>query len=266
MSEFDPSYFFFKLPLYSPITVSKENDQEFISIIALGASSYRDVLFDGYNPTRGQESTFSGYSPVSDVDHFYKYGGVSVIKIKCKRYDDVFTFLVRFDKDQNLFSKVGQYPSVADFHIFELKRYDKVLAKDKLKEFGRAIGLVANGIGIGSFVYLRRIFENLIWTTFTAHKQALNFSDADFTKMRMEDKIQTLKDHLPKFLVDNKALYSILSLGIHELKEEDCLTYFDTVRVGIEIILDEKLEEAKRQEKIKIATKNISDLHGRLKK
>lgn len=263
MSEFEPSYFFFNLPLYSPIQLTKENVDDFNSIMTMGRGQH-NITFDGYNPLRKQESTFTGWSPPDD--HFLKYGGNVKMQIRCKRYEDTITYLIHYDTEKHIVMKVGQFPSVADFHIFELKRYDKVLAKDKLKEFSRAIGLVANGIGIGSFVYLRRIFENLIWTTFTEHKQALNISNADFTKLRMEDKIQTLKDHLPKFLVDNKALYSILSLGIHELNEEDCLAYFDTVKVGIEIILDEKLEEAKRQEKIKIATKNISDLHGRLKK
>ena len=93
----------------------------------------------------------------------------------------------------------------------------------------------------------------------------LKISADDFRQLRMEDKIQALKDHLPKFLVDNKSLYSILSTGIHQLNEEDCLSYFDTVRAGIEIILDEKLEEIKRQEKMKIAQQKISDLQGRIK-
>jgi len=61
-------------------------------------------------------------------------------------------------------------------------------------------------------------------------------------------------------------LYSILSLGIHELEEDDCLSYFDTVRMGIEIILDELLEYLKRKEKMKMAQQKITDLNSRLKK
>lgn len=263
MSEFDPSYFFFKLPLYSPVTLTEENVNDFNHIMTIGRGGNNDT-FDGYNPFKRQESTFTGWSPPDT--HWLSYGGIAQMIIRCKRYEDELTYLLFFDTDKHTVMKVGQYPSVADFHIYELKKYDKVLSKDKLKEFSRAIGLAANGIGIGSFVYLRRIFENLIWTTFSEHKVAVNVSENDFLTMRMEDKIQTLKDFLPKFLVDNKTLYSILSLGIHELKEEECLAYFDTVRVGIEIILDEKLEEQKRQEKMKAAQKQISDLHSKLKK
>ena len=138
---------------------------------------------------------------------------------------------------------------IADFHIHEIKQYDKIISKEKLKEFTRAIGLAANGVGIGSFVYLRRIFESLILSTYTEHKDSIEIPETKFISLRMEEKIQTLKNYLPKFLIDNKSLYSILSLGIHELNEQDCLIYFETVKVGIEIILDEKLEEAKRKEK-----------------
>ncbi|MDX2171807.1 MAG: hypothetical protein SFY56_01720 [Bacteroidota bacterium] len=265
MENLSHSYFFFSLPLYSPIKITDENQHAFASIIALGAGEHKNISFDGYNPLRGQISTFTGWAPVEDVGNFYASGGVGTIRIKCKRYEDVFTFLVRFNKKEMIFSKVGQYPSVASFHIDELKQYDKILSKDKLKEFTRAIGLAANGVGIGSFVYLRRLFEYLIWTTFDEQKAELSLKDEDFSRLRIEDKIQALKSVLPKFLVENSNLYSILSLGIHQLNEVDCLNHFDTVRMGIEIILDEKLDEVKRNEKIKIAKQKISDLHSKLK-
>ena len=41
-----------------------------------------------------------------------------------------------------------------------------------------------------------------------------------------------------------------MSKDIHELNEDTCLNHFDALRVGIEIILDEKLEELKRVEKM----------------
>lgn len=266
MNELELEYFFFKLPIYKPIQLTKENWTSFLAILNLGRG-HGETSIEGYNPFRGLDSTFAGWSNIREsIEYFTQYGGTDRIGIKCKRYGDVLDFFIHYDTGKQILMKVGQYPSVADFHIYELKRYDKVLSKEKLKEISRAIGLAANSVGIGSFVYLRRIFEHLIWTAFNEHKAAVNMSDNDFAVMRMDDKIQTLKDYLPNFLVENKSLYSILSLGIHELKEDDCLAYFDTVRVGIEIILDEKLEEQKRQEKIKAAQKQISDLHGKLKK
>jgi len=264
MSEFAPEYFFFKLPLYTPIQLTNENSGAFNHIMTMGMPYNRDVTFEGYNPFRKQDSTFQAWHPAEE--HFLKYGGIDLVKIRCKRYEDELFYLIHYDPDKHIVMKVGQFPSVADFHIQELSKYTKVLAKDKLKEISRAIGLAANGVGIGSFVYLRRIFEYLIFTTFDEHKKTLGIADKDFIGQRMEDKIQILKDFLPKFLVENKPLYSILSLGIHELKEDECLAYFDTVRDGIEIILDQRLEEIQKQEKIKQAQQKINDLNSKLKK
>ena len=156
--------------------------------------------------------------------------------------------------------KIGQYPSIADFHISEIKQYKKLLSTDKLKEFTRAIGLAANGVGIGSFVYLRRIFESLIEDAYTMCKNDGTVDEENYKKSRMDQKIGLLSTHLPDFLVENKSMYSILSKGIHELDEETCLIHFDSLRVGIEIILDEKLDELKKKEKIELAKKKLMSI------
>ncbi|KKL23256.1 hypothetical protein LCGC14_2427220 [marine sediment metagenome] len=40
-----------------------------------------------------------------------------------------------------------------------------------------------------------------------------------------------IKDYLPEFLVENRSLYAILSKGIHALSEDECLQYFETVKI-----------------------------------
>jgi hypothetical protein len=77
----------------------------------------------------------------------------------------------------------------------------------------------------------------------------------------MDEKIELLKLHLPEFLVQNRKLYGILSKGVHELSERECLEYFDSVKVGVELILDEKLEQHKKQQKIKSAQDSLAKLH-----
>ena len=62
----------------------------------------------------------------------------------------------------------------------------------------------------------------------------------------MEDKIELLKGHLPPFLVENKRIYSILSIGIHQLDEQKCLSYFDIMKQSIIIILEE--DKRKKEE------------------
>ena len=63
----------------------------------------------------------------------------------------------------NSMMKIGQYPSVADMTFPELDAYKHVISKEDRKELGTAIGLFASGVGAGSYVYLRRILERLIY-------------------------------------------------------------------------------------------------------
>ena len=151
--------------------------------------------------------------------------------------------------------KIGQFPALAELHLPQIKKYRKLLG-ERHAELARAIGLASHGVGIGSFVYLRRIFERLIDE---AADKAIAAAEttADLTRLRMDDKIAALRHHLPEFLVQNKSLYSIMSTGIHDLTEDECLKHFGAVRVGIELILDEKLVVAERERKIAEATQHI---------
>lgn len=63
----------------------------------------------------------------------------------------------------NYMMKIGQYSSVADMTFPELDAYKHVISKEDRKELGTAIGLFASGVGAGSYVYLRRILERLVY-------------------------------------------------------------------------------------------------------
>ena len=45
----------------------------------------------------------------------------------------------------------------------------------------------------------------------------------------MDEKIKTLTGYLPPFIVEQNSIYGILSKGIHELSEEDCLKYYTVI-------------------------------------
>jgi len=261
LHKFSFSEFFFDIPLYSKIGIQESKDKFKLEDIISSRIGGERNDFDGYNPIRKIDSTFEiKYNSYYNQNDFLEKGGYRTIYVKCKRYNDLFTFSFFYNVEGEYLIKIGQYPSVADFHIYEIKQYDKLLSNDVLKEFTKAIGLAANGVGIGSFVYLRRIFENLILESFEEAKQEGKIEDETFNRSRMDEKIELLKNHLPPFLVENKFIYSILSKGIHELDENTCLEYFEPMKVGIEIILDQKLEKKKQKEKEKEVKKRIEQL------
>jgi hypothetical protein len=174
-------------------------------------------------------------------------------------------FMFRIQWQAGIVMKVGQYPSLADLAEREIKKYRKLLGTEAYAEFSRGIGLFAHDVGIGAFVYLRRILEKLISEAHQAAQSSAGWDDSTYLNSRVVERIYLLRDHLPPFMIENRALYSILSKGVHEWAEEECLQSFQIMKLGIELILDQKLEAQERQAKISSASKDISALYGQLK-
>ena len=145
----------------------------------------------------------------------------------------------------NSMMKIGQYPSIADMTFPELDAYKHVISKEDRKELGTAIGLFANGVGAGSYVYLRRILERLIYQAKTTAGDAVN--DEEFEKARVAERIKMLQGYVPEMLIQNTTIYGILSKGIHELSEEECREYFPVVKECIYQILG--MWESERRKK-----------------
>ena len=74
-----------------------------------------------------------------------------------------------------------------------------------------------------------------------------------------------MKDELPEFLVEHFQIYGILSKGIHELAEDECLKYFNVIKEGIELILDEKVERYEKASKLKKVSAAISEVNRQMK-
>ena len=145
----------------------------------------------------------------------------------------------------NSMMKIGQYPSIADMTFPELDAYKHVISKEDRKELGTAIGLFANGVGAGSYVYLRRILERLIDQA--KARAGDKVSDEEFEQARVAERIKMLQGYLPEIFIKNKTIYGILSKGIHELSEEECREYFPVVKGCIYQILG--MWESERRKK-----------------
>lgn len=163
------------------------------------------------------------------------YFGLHASCVRCSRSYTYYFLLTNLN-----LSKIGQYPSLEDIGSADLVKYRKFLSKGDYAELKRASGLFAHGIGIGSFVYLRRIFERLI----SVHHQALANAGTpvpNFDGLHMDDKIKGLASVLPPALVKHRKVYSILSIGIHGLDEETCRKYFPVVKAAILQMLDQDM-------------------------
>ena len=163
---------------------------------------------------------------------------------------------------QNVIIKIGQYPSFADLQIPRMKKYMSVIDRPLLTELNKAIGLASHDVGVGAYVYLRRVFEALVEEAHKVASLAPRWNEKIYKKSRMNEKIKRLKNYLPEFLVEHPAMYALLSKGVHELTEAECLDHFKTLQIGIELILDQKIEKADRERKVKDAKAALSKAVG----
>lgn len=249
-----PSDFFLDVPLYELFSFD-EDDKEHVQ-------QARDIKYfqgtlDSYCPWCEKHSIFENTNKNISYDKYdCTINQVYAVKLACSRHKEHELFYV-IKINNNTIQKIGQFPSLADLQLQELKKYSKILGNDRYRELTKAVGLSAHGVGVGSFVYLRRIFESLVEDAHQVNIMQEGWDESKYVQSRMAERILMLKGALPDFLVENTKLYSILSKGIHELTENECLKHFPVIKVGIELILDEKLEKIRKAEKMAAASKAI---------
>lgn len=262
---------YFDISLYKSIEISDVENEKIESLFNF---LMFEGLIDGYNPELNENTSykveFSHHKTYSSLEDFI---GINERRLKCVRTGYTITayfLLEEFEDDVNeeityKFQKIGQYPTIADLEIGKYKKYSKILSKEYLRELNKAIGLSANGVGIGSFVYLRRIFENLLENYHQKAKVKDSWNEKEYIQARIADKIDLLKIYLPEAVVKYKKVYSIISKGIHELKEHECLNYFPIVKDAIIAILEQDYLKRENENKQVELEKNINDLVKKLK-
>lgn len=239
-----------------PVTLSKELKDHVVE-------SYTDDEIDGeYNSSGEYRMSERLRSIISENGMFDK--------IICCTHDNshVFKFSYMLQKEgtyPNEFltlTKIGQYPSIKDLNVEHIKSYQKLLKQYK-REYTTALGLYSAGVGIGSFVYLRRIIEFLLETAFSKAEKDRKITKEKYKKERVNERIKLLKDYLPPFMVENTIIYGVLSKGIHELSEEECKDMFPILKNCIELILDEENAIQQKEKKEREALQGLEKFNSK---
>lgn len=159
--------------------------------------------------------------------------------------------------------KVGQFPSIYDLdESINNKKFLKILGKEYSEYYKSACSLYSFNTCIGALTYLRRIFEKLLIDVFNDNKKSLSIDYEEYQKMRMEDKIKTIKTYLPDIMQEQgfNKIYTNISDGIHNLSEEDCSVIFPVLKEGIEEILIERLERIEKEKRRKELSSKLNDI------
>ena len=92
-----------------------------------------------------------------------------------------------------------------------------------------------------------------------------SIGEEEFEGKRFVERIMLLKDYLPDVLVKNKDIYTVLSKGIHDLEEQECLEYFPLIKELMFLILQENLEEQERNDRKDNIAAELAKIAGSMK-
>jgi len=154
--------------------------------------------------------------------------------------------------------KIGQYPA---WNIEMDKELEKMLG-EHTEYYKRGLICESQGYGIGAYAYFRRIAEDIIDELLESILDLVEETEKKQYEEKLkqvkkekvaENKINLIKDLLPKSLqVDGmnplKQLYGVLSQGIHDETDEECMEKAEAIR-GILVFLVNQVMRTKSDKK-----------------
>lgn len=244
------------------------------SVIVDGTFNNNDAI-NMYNPKLNdkvityEKSDYSSLSNNSSSINIYEINSRFFIfkKLECPTCDEKLTMIFLYEK--NCITKVYQSfisDIVKDEDIQKFKKME-LLNEDDLKELNNANKCKKLGMNIASFVYMRRIFENMLQRIYEAHQSEVTIKDSSkkFTDLYVKDKVKLLKPYLPILMNEEVSadkyikLYKLLSEGIHKLNEDICESLYNIIKELLLMILEKEMQEKKNK-------KNLTELETSFKK
>lgn len=180
----------------------------------------------------------------------------------CQKTEKVFSVSVRWDEDAYLESgdaiKFGEFPP---FGPPTPARLIKLIGPDR-DAFLSGRRCENQGLGIGAFVYYRRVVENQksrilqeirkVATKVGAKPEAIKILEEAEKEVQFTKAMEMAKPGLPeRLLIDGHnplgLLHSALSKGVHALTDEECLLIAGSIRVVLGE-LSERIAQALKDE------------------
>lgn len=244
-----------------------------------------DISFMSYCPECGRETTFErsiAYDERRKEINFYEKTGIDGVgfgneviistMFSAGKGDEVFDLYIqeyeccvnRSHKRYNIYKKcddkiikIGQYPSEVDNGSNEyLDKVKRICGKTEAKEIANyiktALIMESYGYGIASLLYIRRAFEQLI--AISEGKDRNNN-----TGTTMKDRIKDNK-YLPDIIKGNAKVYNVISEGIHNQTEEECMELFKIIKVGVMILISKTYAHIEEEKALSELATTLSKL------
>ena len=201
----------------------------------------------------------SYYLPSSVSEEYTKYTKILYLIYlcaSCRKFNRY--FLVKIDDDLKYIRKVGQYPS---WGIGIGKKLKKILGK-YAEYYKRGKICESQSYGIAAYAYYRRIIEELIDELLDSILDLMSGGEKEQYEEALEqtkqtkitkEKIDLVKDLIPPILMPEqfnplKTLHEILSEGIHDKSDEECLEVAEIIRNILEFLVNSLVRRKKEQQ------------------
>jgi len=246
-------------PPYKVIDITVDQLQQMQNIEKLTITHYCEKC----KQRRTFKCVKTDFKDIKNQFGLYSLAGEGKINFEkfCKCYRQVFMLKFNCQHDCNeehnipiminglTIQKIGQYPTFAKEEVNKKIIKYKSLIPKFYPELTKAISAYSQNMGVPSFVYLRRILEHLVDTKAKLYNIV--------TEQKFIDKLHEVEKH-EKIIPDEfdeikNQLYTVLSKGVHEYEENECIEIFAPVKFIIECILDTELMKKEREQKAKEA-------------
>lgn len=202
----------------------------------------------------------------------WEYDFVSFQCRDCGRYMKTYAVLTRratVDAVDAEVMKLGEYPP---FGAPISQKVEKLLGKQDLELYRKGMRSEAQALGIGAATYFRRIVDGQ-WKLFvveirdaaaTLGEKDVSIFEAALKETQFSNAVKMLKDAIPAklLILENQnpltLLYQPLSVGLHDLSDDECLQQAADIRTVLTALLANIADVLKDQAELKAAAARLT--------
>ncbi len=204
-----------------------------------------------------------------------KIDGVISFVYHCTKCHKAIRFFILKLEEDGTVMKIGQFPAAScnipkEISSLEDKEIVELYKKGRISE--------NQSYGIGAFSYYRRIIEYCIDKLIDSIESIIpQDKKQDYkelvTKVKKEknamNKIELVKNTIIDNSIDGNpfnSIYKILSIGIHSLKDEECLECADSLRTLLMHVVEETNHARNKKEKLEKSLPEVNKLIKKFEK
>ncbi|MYH69796.1 MAG: hypothetical protein F4147_06775 [Gammaproteobacteria bacterium] len=207
----------------------------------------------------------------------YRFFYVTYLCSNCQRVRKTFSLAAELDTDNQLQGRCYKFGELPTYGPPVSPKLINLIGPDR-DEFLKGRRCENQGLGVGAFIYYRRVVENQknrilgeiikVSKKIGATEDTINKLETAIKETQFSKALNIAQDAMPESLLINGhspilLLHSALSKGVHELTDEQCLEFAGSIRVVLGELSDRLAQALKDEAEV---MKALSTLMNQKKK